>query len=224
MKKYGKRRRRYRKRIAKKGYKKSFKRYRSLSAPFPYKMVTKLRYVDYLLTLDAAAASFATLNWRANDLYDPYASGFGHQPRGFDQWADMYKKFVVIGSRMTVQFASRVSASGQGCFVSVRVNTDPTTPTLISDVMEDRKVVSKYLPTDATRTLSIGYSHKKWKRSKPLTDVDAYCTNGASPQDVVYYQIMASAPSTAQDPQQIELNVRIDYIVVMFDPITPGES
>lgn len=86
----------------------AWKRNRMVSVPrnklaFPQSMKTTLRYVtrqDFAPTSETAIQAI----FLANGVYDPqYAMG-GHQPRGFDQFMDVYKTFTVIGSKISVSW------------------------------------------------------------------------------------------------------------------------
>ncbi len=70
---------------------------------FPQSMKTKLRYSERVeFTPTSTAVIVAT--FRGNGLNDPYADLGGHQPRGFDQFMDIYQKYTVLSSTCTAQF------------------------------------------------------------------------------------------------------------------------
>lgn len=53
-----------------------------------------------------------------NDVQDPNFTGTGHQPRGFDQIAVLFKKFRVFGCRTTAQFFNpTTSTMWVGCHI-----------------------------------------------------------------------------------------------------------
>lgn len=68
-------------------------------------MRATLRYVDEW-TLDVSdTTTIGGFAIRANSLYDPvYATGVSHQPRGFDQYMQLYSVYTVLGSKINVQF------------------------------------------------------------------------------------------------------------------------
>lgn len=79
-------------------------------AGFPAVKTVRLRYCD-VFTFSGATGS--NNNYSANDCYDPDITGAGHQPRGFDQWSQFYKRYAVIGS-------------------NIRITVTQQTPTLVS--------------------------------------------------------------------------------------------
>lgn len=68
---------------------------RSLSSPIPDRMFTTLKY-STLSTMNYAGGLTA-IRFRGNSLFDPDFSGVGHQPYGFDQWANFYNRYRVYG-------------------------------------------------------------------------------------------------------------------------------
>lgn len=71
---------------------------------FPQQMKTTLRYVQRV-QFQPTGTGVLQARFRANGIYDPdTAVGFGHQPRGFDQFMSIYKVFTVAGSSCSVTF------------------------------------------------------------------------------------------------------------------------
>lgn len=70
---------------------------------FPQSMKTKLRYTERI-EFNPTSTSVQQYRFMGNGCYDPNVTSTGHQPRGFDQFMDVYQKFTVVGSQCTVQF------------------------------------------------------------------------------------------------------------------------
>lgn len=70
---------------------------------FPQSMKTKLRYTERF-EFTPTSTSVQQQRFMGNGIYDPNITGIGHQPRGFDQFMDVYQKFTVVASQCTVQF------------------------------------------------------------------------------------------------------------------------
>lgn len=66
---------------------------------FPSKRRIVLRYCE---DFTGSTTSLTGIQFRANSLYDPYYTGTGHQPRGFDQMAAFYNAYEVISCRYRV--------------------------------------------------------------------------------------------------------------------------
>lgn len=67
---------------------------------FPQSMRTTLKYCDKF-DIDLPTLNCVVSTIRANSIYDPqYATG-GHQPRGQDEFSDVYNDYCVTGCKLT---------------------------------------------------------------------------------------------------------------------------
>jgi len=71
---------------------------------FPQSMSTQLRYCD-AIDFTPNSSTIGLHTFLANGLFDPDTALGGHQPRGFDEFMEVYKKFTVKGSRMSVTWS-----------------------------------------------------------------------------------------------------------------------
>lgn len=72
---------------------------------FPQGMRTKLRYVQQVQFEPAASQVIDFNSWRANSMTDPGITlTTNHQPRGFDDFMDIYNSYTVLGSSIAVNF------------------------------------------------------------------------------------------------------------------------
>lgn len=69
---------------------------------FPKSQKVELTYCEEL-TVPNRQASTTPFIFRLNSCYDPNYTGVGHQPRGFDQWMNIYNNYTVIGARVKVE-------------------------------------------------------------------------------------------------------------------------
>lgn len=53
---------------------------------------------------EASAATSAEYSFRLNSVFDPNVTGVGHQPRGHDQWATLYRRYLVHGCKYKIDF------------------------------------------------------------------------------------------------------------------------
>lgn len=56
-------------------------------------------YFRFTMDLSTVDESY---EFRANGCFDPDVTGTGHQPRGFDQYGQLYDRYVVTSSKITV--------------------------------------------------------------------------------------------------------------------------
>lgn len=109
---YRHRRRTFRRKSGK-GYKRRmfrrFRKGRTVTKAYQGKLAKDVQYVKMVFltrySMTAASTNFG-YTWRGNSLYDPdytSSSPLDHQPNGFDQWATLYNKFTVLGSKCKVR-------------------------------------------------------------------------------------------------------------------------
>lgn len=114
---------------------------------FPRSTVTTLRYCE-TYSLTSTASSIAKQVFRMNSIYDPDFTNTGHQPYYFDQLSTLYDHYVVLGSKLTVQFFQVPSPIGNAQPsgpVTVGIICDPTgtTSSLLSTLEEANTGVSR---------------------------------------------------------------------------------
>lgn len=76
---------------------------------FSDKMFVKLRYVEQLNLTDIVGQTLY-YSFRGNSLYDPNLTGSGHQPLFFDQYASIYQRYMVFGSKIRVSITNPTSS------------------------------------------------------------------------------------------------------------------
>ena len=57
-------------------------------------------YGDVFAVTTAGTLSFT--QFRLNSLHDPYETGIGGQPRGYDQFCQFYQRYLVYGCKVEV--------------------------------------------------------------------------------------------------------------------------
>jgi len=112
-------------------------------------------YYDSNFHHNSATGLLVCQYFRANDLYDPDATGVGHQPVGFDQAMLFWEQFCVFSSKISVMFMSN---SNTPVRVGIFLNPDTTNPTSTTALMENGYLVSKVL-FGASSTTAGGSAH-----------------------------------------------------------------
>lgn len=67
---------------------------------FPNRLVNKLKYAEYVTVSSVSGESHYVFS--CNGMFDPNASGVGHQPMGFDQMMAIYDHYTVLNSSIKV--------------------------------------------------------------------------------------------------------------------------
>lgn len=72
--------------------------------PFPSHLMNHMQYTE---TLVAGGATVVNQDWNGNSVYDPNASGVGHQPYGYGVTELVYAEYLVHAARCTVTVLNR---------------------------------------------------------------------------------------------------------------------
>lgn len=131
--------------------------------------IKQMLYYDSRFEMTGAGGILQVHYFRANDVFDPDATGVGHQPVGFDQAMTFWEQFAVFSSKISVTFRSN---NADGLRVGVFLNPDQTNPT-IQEIMENGYVASDVV----VGTSSVGLGYHTFKR------IDMTCSN------VKYFQM-----------------------------------
>lgn len=97
---------------------------------FPPNVITKLHYIDSA-TLTSTVGTIGFNAYRLNGIFDPNATGAGHQPMFFDQFTPIYRNYRVLGSKISVRFIAGTDLVGpwwigiNGSEVSTSLGSQP---------------------------------------------------------------------------------------------------
>lgn len=110
--------------------------------PFPKQLYNTVVYAERV-TLTCDGSGRASFSFNANSLYDPNASGTGHQPLYFDQLTTIYDHYTVLKSTIRVAFNSDASSTAaNGISFGVIVDDDATPPTSNFSSFAERRMGS----------------------------------------------------------------------------------
>lgn len=185
--------------------------------------IVTMRY--YMKKTMLANTILDNLQLRANGLTDPEVALGGHQPRGFDQYMALYKRYVVMGSKITVLAWKR--ANSEAALVGVRVDDALNSP----DTDDFAMVENKRSTFGVIRTnqlvgvkLKVGYNTKAlFNRKSPVDDTDLIGTTSADPTTQALYTVSAIS-ATDTDAVDIDVIIWIDYRVMLLEPLKFGAS
>lgn len=161
---------------------------------FPHSVFTRLKYV-FNGTLNPGVAGINSVDvFGANNAYDPYNTGVGSQPRGFDQWMTLYDHFYVKRSKIRVEFHN--GDSTYEVQVGVAIRDDNTTEGVPINYMEQNnkggmlgRVGSSHNHLVVNRTFD--YARQNFKK---YTDEQNKGTLTASPSENGFYHIWCGSP------------------------------
>lgn len=209
--------RRYRKRKTRKGKRKS-KYGKTSIIGFPSSRVMKHRWCDRVqLTSSVGAMGFTQI--RANSMWDPLFPVGGHQPLGRDEISAYYSKYIVLGSKLTVQAVNR--AAGNGVALCVYLADDSTAPTSYTHLKELGRgsVVPMTGDLNGKATATSHYSAKKFYN---VTDINDNMERlGAAATDpvnsLVNYMVGIQSLDLSSTSQAVDLIITLDLVTLWTD-------
>lgn len=210
---------------------------------FPQSMRTQLRYCDAIdFTPNSSTLSVHT--FLANGLYDPDVSGTGHQPRGFDNFMEVYKTFTVKGSKIAVTWSYegyngpsqtmssgapaqsiQSAAGGVQAVPAVVGMVIPTVEPSTSGTVAQNQEIEKarwvtITPSGEAKTIAGRANGPDFFGKEFLTGSEGYTgTVSTDPSEKLYYHV-CSALQHDEYPITIKLRAQviITYDVVFTEP------
>lgn len=81
----------------------------------PDRVLVKMRYTETFDRVPGGPADEYV--FRGNGPFDPNVTGVGAQPTGYDQWSNLYLKYRVHGSKISVLFMNASSTNNSYCSI-----------------------------------------------------------------------------------------------------------
>ena len=219
---------------------------------FPKTSLVELKYCDTVTVPSVDSGLSAPYVFRLNSITDPDYTGTGHQPRGADQWAHIYKKYCVIGAKVLVE-PLVASATNIDAVLYGYVDDDPSADL---HTLEDIRELN--MPHSTHRYVELGQSQRgvNNSRTRPnmrfkvgmkkffglgkntqifapagigqgdfpaLSDPHGLSANfGNNPNNEAYVKLYTTSVGTSEQP--VLCRITISYMCVMHDPIEVGRS
>lgn len=185
---------------------------------FPAKVTATLKYVERVTLTNAAPSAPQTHNFSCNSLYDPNASGSGHQPLYFDQLMALYDQYCVILSRIKLTFTNTGTVP---CYAMCYINDDTTvTPSSYTDISEQTGAKHMVLGArdsgSATRSFKLWWGATKWFGKSPLSKDSIIGSVSASPTEQVYFTL-ATQPIDVTTVETVYVDVELEYVAVFTE-------
>lgn len=206
---------------------------------FPSNRVVDFRYTTYY-TFNTALSSLQEKFYNANSCYDPEASVLGYQPYGWDQWGVFYKRYVVLKSKITVEWVvnsnsfSDTTSENKSVPVIVGTGLRLSNSNVIPSAYQMCQMPATsyqcmaFSKDNGRRVITTAKFHaKNFFNVKDVKDSDDlfgntgnYGGGGSNPAKLAHFQVFTGCvPNIANYPNCI-LNtlVTIDYKVLLKDP------
>lgn len=179
-----------------------------------------LRYAESGTAVGIAGGS-ASYVYRANGLFDPNATGIGHQPRGFDQLMTLYDHYLVKFATIEVWASNENNSPG---ILSIITKDDGVTLPVSIDVMEDTYATHTLLyPADERQASYARFTVdiKKFLGGKDISEMKG--TSASDPSEQVFFVVCATQIDTASAPS-FKWWTRITYNADLIEPKQPVSS
>ncbi len=184
----------------------------------------------YLAQIPTLAGIPGSINIRANGAGSPVVGDTG-QPRGWDQLATLWTHYVVLGSRIKIQFMPG-SEPGEPAIHPVvcycALENTPSTPLLSARAaIEDRNsVFQAWTPGQGTVTLNKNFSCRNFFGVKDPSDnaqLAAQTTGTNVPADGAFFSFSVS-PTHGFTIPDTDIVVEISYFLKLTEPRRPNAS
>jgi len=162
-----------------------------------------------------------------NSCDDPFTGGGTGQPLGYDQWKSLYKRAIVLGSKVDVRFHNRGT-------VAVMCGTYPVPLNQGASALSSYEYYAE-VPGAKMRLLSPEMDHIRMFQSrgtkkhlqvtnvKDNAELSIDLVNETAPTKLAYWNVFAQAVDQTS-AYAVDAVVTIRYIVLLLDPIIPARS
>lgn len=187
-------------------------------SPFPDRALTKLRYVDRIDMEQQTLGIRARWLFSCNNVFDPNFTSIGHQPMGYDQYAELYNHYNVKQSHIKVTFAppnNQNDNDTDGIVCCISLNNDAGT-----DVRSDTALLEDKSTTfalvhgrDGSKTLSKFYNEKfRFPNDKYQT---THAQTNTGPTEQTFYDL--NIMDTGNSLGRYKVLVEIEYMVEFYE-------
>lgn len=186
---------------------------------FPDEFTTRLRYCE-VITLTSASNGVGKYCFRMNSIFDPDQTGTGHQPYYYDQLSALYGRYVVLGSKLTAEFAVQPSAIATAqpsgpAMIGVVSDDDASVGSTVSTLLEQQNSKTTLLgggnSGPATKKLTLTFSPER-ELGLGRDDDTVGAAFGSNPSKQ-WYGFIFAAEAGASAATSIIVKVQIEYFV-----------
>lgn len=185
--------------------------------PFPAKITARLRY-SQTVSMNPVMGLTARNLFRANSIFDPDATGGGHQPYGHDTYETIYNHYNVRSATITVT----PTQSTDGIF-GITLADDGTVEGDYNTVREQKNTVVGVITEGGTPTTLTQYFNVNRSFDVPFQKSTS-AQFGATPSEQMFFHVWVEGPTSTFEQGSINLLVNITYLVDMWELKELGQS
>jgi len=190
---------------------------------FPNRLIAKLRYSDNkVITSTSGVPTVSVFRW--NSLFDPDATGAGHQPLYYDTYGSVYDHYAVISAKAKVYIVNPESALS--VIVGCLTDDDTASASAITVFMEQSS--SKHVlltPLSGSRSSTIfnmNWNCMEFLGIDPYTSQSYKTAIGSNPSEES--NLMVFSATTTSSTSNVTINVDIEFEVLFTELATPSTS
>lgn len=196
------------------------------SDPFPQRKNVRLTYThNYQLSTANSSPNYGSQQmYNLNSVYDPDATGAGHQPYGFDQMATLYQRYKVNAVLIDFYYTA---PSEDAIVVAAQINNNTNYTASIAglnpEVVRERTMaVSRVVNSTGSQTTRIRqyipiYKALGWTKQQVQVDHGGLTAGvGGSPSSLCSV-VTAAASLSASTTQTIHVRAQLTYYVTFFE-------
>lgn len=181
------------------------------------KLIHNQLYYGYAGVLSGGLGSVPTRVYRANSVFDPDQTGVGSQPIGFDEMMLFFEHFLVIRSKITVNFFQAENAPAK---VFIYLSPDSTVVG-IKNLIENGQVKVQNIDLNKVRTITLDCDVKKYFGRKSYRDMlDDKTLSGdvaTDPAEQVHFMVGAYDAFGGTTDITVGYDVLISYDVIYHE-------
>lgn len=192
--------------------------------------IVVMPYAEAITMTGAGGGIPAEFFYRCNSIFDPNATGVGHQPLGKIEWGFFYNHYVVLSSMIEVTLTSQGATTADQGYLSVYtqdLNTASTTYLLnIENSRFKPKCFGAIGAGNATVVAKAYYDTKRFFGVKDVRDNIAHlgALMTASPQEEAFFRIHVDPITASTTLGTVSVLVRIWYKVLLTEVKQLGQS
>ena len=198
----------------------------------PDRTYVTLKYNEDLSIVVPPGGIMANYLFRCNSIFDPNYTGTGHQPLGHDQYANFYKKYVVMGATITATFkaldnSELTNPDGSNYTVGITTIQAPAGVIVVpSDFQENNRTTYSNVCAQSPYTMvSKNFNSSEFFGLTKILDNEKYGADfGANPEQVAYWQLGIYQPSAPTTSGRMYVNVAIKYTLALRERVNVGGS
>jgi len=213
--------RKYKKKGIRRGGQRTTNVNRSLQ-PFPSRYICKMKYATSLNGVGGPTlAGYGNYQFLANSLWDPDATGIGHQGYGMDTFTTLYNRYRVISCSYVVN--GQVTNGGtpvNGIIGVLPSNEGATVTGGIAEFQENprSKFITQYVGSERTLKGNIYIPALVGRtKSQYMADDRYQAQTNASPAENAVINLFFGNLDGALVTASADLNVILEYTVEFFD-------